>query len=259
MECFEILSKIFRNEVKIIGKGVSSYINEYMSLPINISYFIEENNLTNDKYKNIIIRSYKNLIEENPENTIIINFDSFSAGISQYDFKYDLSKIEYIYDKYYIVPIQILLHWQKIMPCIYRIKEDIKNKIVERNPKSENAIIVQGPVHNYWTQEILNYYAVNYPNDYIILSTWNNTPEEMLNEISPYVDYCVLSDIPSFSGARNRNFQYRSTLGGLLQAKELGIKKVIKTRTDMVVMARDIFNKCNLLNKRKCSYYDEKE
>lgn len=59
MECFEILSKVFRNEVKVVGKGLNSYINEYINLPISISYFIEEHDF---EASSVILTSQCNLI-----------------------------------------------------------------------------------------------------------------------------------------------------------------------------------------------------
>jgi hypothetical protein len=60
----------------------------------------------------------------------------------------------------------------------------------------------------------------------------------------------VLSAPPSKRGGSNRNYQIVSTSAGIRQARELGVRTVIKTRTDICLMAPCLFSLFRLVEPR---------
>ena len=98
----------------------------------------------------------------------------------------------------------------------------------------EFAIIMQGPVNKKagFTFNTLKLYRKVYPGIKIILSTWNDTDEAVLEEISRLNIQIVTSELPEFSGDSNINFQLRSTIAGLQNLDSNKVKYVLKTRTD---------------------------
>jgi hypothetical protein len=109
--------------------------------------------------------------------------------------------------------------------------------------KASRAIVVQGPLHEKVTETVLRCYAVAHPNDALILSTWNGEDSEELHRLSPFADAILLNDSPAFAGDHSRNCQIRSTLAGLAEAKRLGIRRVVKTRTDSVLASPDALDR----------------
>lgn len=101
--------------------------------------------------------------------------------------------------------------------------------------KGSRAIIVQGPLHEKVTETALRCYAVTHPDDTVILSTWSGEDADELQRVRPFADVILLNEPPTFAGDHSRNYQIRSTLAGLTEAKRLGIPRVIKTRTDSVL------------------------
>lgn len=135
------------------------------------------------------------------------------------------------------------------------IYEDIRKYIEacyqEAQPKpaatSDTAIVVQGPVYPELTPRVLRHYALNYPELRIVLSTWRNTPEHLLREVEPFIDDLALSDAPAVPGLGNRNYQILSTQAGLALAAKTGAQRVLKTRSDMFLLAKGIFTQMERL------------
>jgi len=87
------------------------------------------------------------------------------------------------------------------------------------------CIIIQGP-SNYVGTIKDSFTQCNIP---LIFSTWNNELDKY-NES----DIVVLNEKPEHNGVGNINLQMKTTLGGLNKAKELGFKRALKFRSDMI-------------------------
>lgn len=114
-------------------------------------------------------------------------------------------------------------------------------------PTTDRAIVVQGPIVPDVTRYALSIISAEHPRDRIVLSTWKDTPAELIAQVAPYVDDIVLSRMPRVAGIQNRNCQIVSTRAGLKRAKAAGAKFVLKTRTDTVHLAADLFDKAERL------------
>lgn len=113
----------------------------------------------------------------------------------------------------------------------------------QRRRSASRAIVVQGPLHEHITSTVLRCYAALHPDTAVILSTWTNEDPVELDRLRPLADSVVLSEPPANAGDHSRNFQIRSTLAGIEEAKRLGIVRVAKTRTDSLLAAPDALDR----------------
>jgi hypothetical protein len=107
--------------------------------------------------------------------------------------------------------------------------------------RAARAIVVQGPVVPHVTTRVLRSLAALNPEALIVLSTWDDTPADVLADAAPYAHEIVTSTRPQTSGIQNRNFQIASTRAGLDRAIACGAGLILKTRTDLAVLADDLF------------------
>jgi WavE lipopolysaccharide synthesis len=104
------------------------------------------------------------------------------------------------------------------------------------------AIVIQGPiiVDFDFTIETIRLYKKSFLNHIIIVSTWENTSEIILQSLKAEKVDIVLSPLPDLAGFLNINYQITSTVNGINRAKELGAEYVYKTRTDQRMYETDI-------------------
>ena len=102
------------------------------------------------------------------------------------------------------------------------------------NSNKDVAIVMQGPVikRANFTYETLKLYRRIYPDIKIILSTWKNSDEKILEDISGLNIDILRNEVPAFPGDSNINFQIKSTSAGLMNLDGNNIKYALKTRTD---------------------------
>lgn len=110
-----------------------------------------------------------------------------------------------------------------------------------REPLAHHAVVVQGPVVPGVTDRVLALTRVRQAGARIILSTWDDTPPGILTRLNGAYDDLVRSRRPAVAGVQNRNAQIVSTRAGLAQAAAAGARTVLKTRTDLAVLADDVF------------------
>lgn len=108
---------------------------------------------------------------------------------------------------------------------------------------TRHAVVVQGPVAPGVTARVLRVLAAVNPDAQIVLSTWQDTPADVLDEASALADAVVLSARPAVGGIQNRNYQIVSTRAGIARAIERGAELILKTRTDLAVCADDVFGR----------------
>lgn len=132
--------------------------------------------------------------------------------------------------KAYNIPVSILINRAR--------KLDDNHK----NYKGDYAIVIQGPVSDN-VDLIIKYYRLTQPSAVIIVSTWDDTNEELVNKAKLYADYVVLSPMPEIEGTAHVNCQIISTKNGILKAKELGCKYVLKTRSNSLLTCRNLIPK----------------
>ena len=100
--------------------------------------------------------------------------------------------------------------------------------------RESTAIVMQGPPaqQDDFTLETLKFYAREMRDVRLILSTWRDTPAEVLKPIADLGVDIVLCDKPQEAGFFNVNMQTVSAMHGMRRAAELGAEWALKTRTD---------------------------
>jgi len=98
----------------------------------------------------------------------------------------------------------------------------------------DTAIVIQGPLdmNDDFTLETVKLYRKWYPKTMIIVSTWNTESEKALAKIEAADAVVLRNAAPVDPGYLNINMQLTSSANGVLKAKELGAKYIMKTRTD---------------------------
>lgn len=107
---------------------------------------------------------------------------------------------------------------------------------------STDGIVIQGPVVEGATRRSVAYLRRANPGVRVIVSTWRSTSPRLLRELGPECDALVVSDPPAHSGGSNRNLQLVSTQAGMNKARELGVQRVIKMRSDCCLLAPNLFS-----------------
>ncbi|PHM66219.1 hypothetical protein Xsto_01444 [Xenorhabdus stockiae] len=98
---------------------------------------------------------------------------------------------------------------------------------------SNIAIIIQGPISSErdFTYQTVLLYKRFYKNIKIIISTWDDSNTDLIRKLQNEA-YVILNQKPQVSGSHNINLQKKTTLEGLIKARELKCKYALKTRTD---------------------------
>ena len=128
--------------------------------------------------------------------------------------------------------------------------DTLSRRQVTRRPLTRRAIVVQGPIVPEVTRYALSVTSAQHPRDLIVLSTWRETPEDLLADVAPHVDEIVLNDAPAVPGIQHRNYQLVSTRAGLECARAAGATEVLKTRTDGVHVSPVLFDAAAALAQR---------
>jgi hypothetical protein len=97
------------------------------------------------------------------------------------------------------------------------------------------GVVMQGPLYPGVTKSALMWNRIQHPNSYLVVSTWNDERDELLEEARALADAVVTSELPRNCGFLNRNAQIRSTKAGLSKVVGRGLDWVVKTRTDHVL------------------------
>lgn len=223
---------LYDESKKIIGWGTGGVFTKYYnSFKLNFSYLIDSDSKKwGTTFEGIPIYSPDKLKEENANNSVIIIFSTYhieiSCKIREYGQFQILNALNEL-DKF-LMPMQVLNNVSD------------KGYYENKSKDSEVAIVIQGPIYPVITIKVLKYYRNKFSNCTLIVSTWEDTNNESLSEVKKYVDYCILSKKPDFAGMGNRNYQIVSTKNGIAKAIEIGAKKIMKVRTDMVVLGENV-------------------
>ncbi|WP_052570841.1 WavE lipopolysaccharide synthesis family protein [Endomicrobium proavitum] len=100
--------------------------------------------------------------------------------------------------------------------------------------KRSLAIVMQGSIlhENDFTLETVKIYKETFAECPIIVSTWQTEPQEAIWALENAGAIVLKNAPPEVKCFDNTNYQIKSTQAGLKKAKDIGVKYVIKTRTD---------------------------
>lgn len=119
---------------------------------------------------------------------------------------------------------------------------------------SDVAIVIQGPIwkKDDFTLKTIKLYKRIFTDAKIILSTWDN--EEGLEEFKKLGICVITSSMPENMGTSHVNAQLKSTRMGILAAQKMGVKYVLKIRTDWRINYPYSFNYLKVLLQREKEY-----
>ena len=111
----------------------------------------------------------------------------------------------------------------------------IGTKIKTTTTPGEFAIVLQGPVEvrDDFTFETVRFYKQMFPKAHIILSTWDNTEQLLVERFRAEGCHVVLNSVFRPCGISNVNYQICTSLAGIRKAKELGAVYTLKNRSDL--------------------------
>lgn len=128
---------------------------------------------------------------------------------------------------------------------LVRPKDSIQIPILKAlNNPQKFAIIMQGPIceKESMTYKTVLFYQRVYPGVVIIVSTWEDEPENEIKKLQNLGAVVITSKKPLYNGIINVNLQLCSSLAGAKMAKKLGCEFSVKTRTDQRVCKPFIFD-----------------
>lgn len=114
------------------------------------------------------------------------------------------------------------------------------------------AIVIQGPIRreDNFTLETVKLYRQHYPSATVILSTWEDEDVSSFETLKSERFEIILNSKPYPPGQNNINMQIASTKTGIDKAFSLGLKYILKTRTDTRMYGIDCLKfLINLLNR----------
>ncbi|MCB1316779.1 MAG: hypothetical protein KDK27_12525, partial [Leptospiraceae bacterium] len=103
-----------------------------------------------------------------------------------------------------------------------------KSGIIEQ----KTAVIIQGPIlenHDFTLSSVEMYRRI-IPGAHLIVSTWKNTPEHLVENLIKQNVEVVLSEPPQISGIANVNYQIISSRAGIDAAVKSGRTFILKCR-----------------------------
>jgi len=243
----DLINGIANGSWRVIGWGAGvGFINYHESTLIKHDYLVDNDEAKWGSYVGgFLVKPPISIASENISRTIIIIYNFWDHGRT---ILADLDKIG---------PYKSIMNFNPVdlFKFTKKLSDGIGNIDCKPQANSQFGIVVQGPFYEHNTLLILKYYSNKYPRDWLILSTWDNTPESQLNLVRKYCDAIVTNPSP-YPGYGNRNNLLTSTYAGLKKAKELGAKFILKTRTDTLASGFDILNRSRQFisnhNQEKC-------
>lgn len=225
--------RIADGRVRLIGWGAGgSFRAAYAACPLRLAYLVDSNpDAWGRTVYGVPVRPPSALAAEDPDGVAVVIYPAFLFA----------GEILRAIDA--LGPYRAIFPYQPAVAArfVRALREGIRPDLVRKPPgRSRRAILLQGPVVPEVTETALRFYASRYPNDMIVLSTWDDTPAPELERLAPLADAVVTSPVPAVPGPQNRNLQGVSTLAGLERLAALGVETVLKTRTDTLAAASDL-------------------
>jgi hypothetical protein len=106
--------------------------------------------------------------------------------------------------------------------------------------QSRLGIVVRGRVEGATTIQVCRQFAKDYPDAYLLASTWKDTAPEDVAALEKVCSEILLLDPPELPGVQNKNYQIRSAVAGMAACRKAGVERVLLTRNDLFLFAPDL-------------------
>ncbi|WP_404427558.1 WavE lipopolysaccharide synthesis family protein [Ureibacillus chungkukjangi] len=212
-------------------------LEKYKFLLNKIHYIVVvEKELWGKKFYGIpIIGPQEIVLNKNKDRFVVLNLiKEYWKSATNFLYKYGV---------YQVAPLNL---FQSMAPYTKQI-EDIQTTSPKNNRKLENdvAIVVRGMFDPFFTPLVLKQIRINYPNHYVVLSTWDDTPSKLLKNI--YADHIILNKKPEYKGKGHRNYQIQCVTSALEFLKKDNFKEIFIQRTDQMFFRNKLIDRCKLL------------
>ena len=236
-------SSLFDRRSRVIGWGSGSYFDYFQErFPIRLEYLVDNDRRRVGRWRRgTPIVGPDRLRQEDPAQTIVLIYSAAWPEIQQ--------QIETL-GPFRALPAAVAFADVRVRESLALAEELAARPPASRGPRSTDAIVVQGPVVPQVTARVLRVMAARHAGVRIVLSTWDDTPAAMLDDLRPFVDDLVLSAQPALAGIQNRNNQIVSTRAGIERAIAQGARTILKTRTDLAVLGEALFARARSLTSR---------
>lgn len=124
-------------------------------------------------------------------------------------------------------------------------------ELTVKSTSSDIGVVIQGAVHPVFTKEVIRSVRQYLPNAYIVLSTWEGSPEilgvdKQINNCDPGAPV-----LDKHTGQKNNlNRQIVSTINGVRFLKKIGKKYTLKLRTDTNLTSCGFLSYFDMFNDR---------
>jgi hypothetical protein len=236
----EVRARLTDRHSRLIGWGTGSVYDYFQRrFPIALDYLVDNNvRRWGTCVNGVEVCSPDRLLSEDPRHTVVVVYSSYWPEIQR-----QLAVMGTVP----AAPASMLFVDADTQDRLARFTALAASSPNGRRPSFTNTIVVQGPVVDGVTAPVLRALTALYPDDGVLLSTWDDTALPALAEVSAIADDVVVTPRPALPGIQNRNYQLVSTRAGIVRALELGARRVLKTRSDMALLADSMFERSSWL------------
>ncbi len=229
------LGALHARTTTVVGWGSGSVFDYFQRLhPVRLDYLVDSDATRwGSSRLGVTIHAPQRLLAEVEATTLVVIYSSAWPAIQQ-----QLARLGH----FLAVPASALFADAATHARLEHLDSLGAQTPTRRVPTSRDAVVVQGPVVPGMTERVLRALSALHTRNRIVLSTWAGTDGSLLDAVRGYVDDLVLSDAPATAGIQNRNYQLVSTRAGVARAMAAGATTILKTRTDLAVLAPAVFD-----------------
>lgn len=230
----EASARLFDRSARIVGWGSGSVFDYFHSrYPVRLDYLIDNDRARwHTRRDGVEIVSPSRLLDEDPRETFVVIYSSAWPAIQR-----QLAEMGGPAS----LPASAVFADAGVRERLVSIEALVARLHAIRAPRFDRTVVVQGPVLPGVTSRVLQAMTALHPDNAVLLSTWDDTDPALLAESAAVADQVVTSRRPATTGIQNRNYQIVSTRAGIERAMALGATTILKTRTDLAVLAPSVF------------------
>jgi hypothetical protein len=209
-------------QLKPIAYGISPVVN--LVYPLQPAYFVsgeEVEELPESAKSFWRQKPLETLAEEDPRTTVII----VCSGREE-----DAWKAVSAYGDFPVIRFFSYEFLSPYLPALTGLPKTYQRRT--KKVSARRALVVRGAIGNDNNLLAVQKIAHDHPEDLVIVSTWDDTPPELLERAGSFCDQLLTSAKPAYGGSQNRNFQITLAQKGMAAALASNVEKCLICRTD---------------------------
>jgi hypothetical protein len=226
----DLATAVVRAKKKVIAFAWSPSVD--VVWPLKPAYCVSPKLFVDDGLhisEDLPILGLSTLANEDPDNTIIV-VCSGPPGKAYETIKPfgDFTLIPY-FSMAYLYPLLDTLRSLATLPTERKAPR-----------QSRLGIVVRGRVEGEMTIQVCRQFAKDYPDAYLVASTWKDTAPEDVAALEKVCSEVLLLDEPELPGVQHKNYQIRSAVEGMAACSKAGVERALLTRSDLFLFAPDL-------------------